>query len=149
LEIKELPESIGELESLETLDIRRCGSTLVLPVSLAKLRNLVRLFADGVKLPDGLTLENMTSLQQLVGIYVTLHAVTEIGKLRELKVLGLLIPEDVFQSHRLPTSPMETNNKFIVKCLQLCHSLQVLSIKKSCGVHFCTADFMKQLPSEL
>jgi hypothetical protein len=26
------------------------------------------------------TLENMTSLQQLVGIYVTLHAVTEIGK---------------------------------------------------------------------
>jgi Leucine-rich repeat (LRR) protein len=50
LEIKELPESIGELESLETLDIRRCGSTLVLPASLAKLRNLVRLFADGVKL---------------------------------------------------------------------------------------------------
>jgi Leucine-rich repeat (LRR) protein len=164
LKIVKLPKSIGELESLETLDIRKQVSMLrprrmVLPVSFAKLRKLVRLLANGVELPNGLTLKNMTSLREIVGIQVTLHAVTELGKLGELKVLGLYVPRpnesssdrgwyvtSLMMEHgmRLPPSV----NEWIVKCLQLCPSLQIFILE---APHFCRypVDLMAQFPSGL
>ncbi|KAF8690507.1 hypothetical protein HU200_040865 [Digitaria exilis] len=91
LNITELPESIGKLESLETLDIRGCYKVIMLPVSFDKLGKLVRLLASTVLLPHGVVLENMKSLQELVGISPTRHAMALIGKLRGLKVLEFAI----------------------------------------------------------
>ncbi|CAD6226199.1 unnamed protein product [Miscanthus lutarioriparius] len=98
LNVTKLPESIGELESLETLDIR--GSMISLPLSFGKL-------------------------------------VTEIGKLRQLKVLGLSIFLDNF----------DTKNELIFKCLQMCPSIQVLFLEASTGEY--PLDFMEQVPCGL
>uniref|UniRef100_A0A0E0BTE0 AAA+ ATPase domain-containing protein n=1 Tax=Oryza glumipatula TaxID=40148 RepID=A0A0E0BTE0_9ORYZ len=69
----ELPESIGKLESLETLDIRGArkpssfkSHKVLFPMSFAKLRKLLRLYAGRVKLAQGLMLGDMKSLQELV-----------------------------------------------------------------------------------
>uniref|UniRef100_A0A0E0MNE5 AAA+ ATPase domain-containing protein n=1 Tax=Oryza punctata TaxID=4537 RepID=A0A0E0MNE5_ORYPU len=67
-----LPESIGKLESLETLDIRGASKSylvkshkVMFPMSFVKLRKLVRLFAGRVKLAQGMMLRDMKSLQEL------------------------------------------------------------------------------------
>jgi hypothetical protein len=49
--LNKLHESIGDLESLETLDIRGHSHRMVLPVSFGKLRKLVRLRANVVEVP--------------------------------------------------------------------------------------------------
>jgi len=133
LNVTELPESIGKLESLETLDIRGNQVTIMLPLSFGKLGKLVRLLANMVELPDGVALENMKSLQELVGVHPTLHLMTEIGKLRELKVLKLVMKEE---------SGRNTGNWDI--CLQMLPSLlQVLVLRTPI---FYSLDFMAQVP---
>uniref|UniRef100_A0A0E0RHY5 NB-ARC domain-containing protein n=1 Tax=Oryza rufipogon TaxID=4529 RepID=A0A0E0RHY5_ORYRU len=92
----ELPESIGKLESLETLDIRGArkpssfkSHKVLFPMSFAKLRKLLRLYAGRVKLAQGLMLGNMKSLQELV-IEATRKVIKEIGNLTELRTLRIV-----------------------------------------------------------
>lgn len=75
-----LPERIGELELLDTLDIRQSGSItpVVLPVSFSKLGKLVRLLGTNVEIPDGLTLENMTFLRDLGSIWASYLACNQV-----------------------------------------------------------------------
>ena len=85
-----------------------------------------------MELPDGVALENMKSLQELVGVHPTLHVMTEIGKLKELKVLELVIKEE---SELIPT------------CLQMLPSLlQVLMLKNP---YYYSLDFMAHVPPGL
>ncbi|CAN6222780.1 unnamed protein product [Urochloa humidicola] len=128
-----LPDSIGNLESLETLDIRGATSSILLPLSFGKLGKLVRLRAEIVELPDSVTLENMKSLQELVGIRATSHAMTEIGKLREVKVLELFI-------EKKPESTTGNPIELIPTHLQMCPSLlKVLVLRTSiiCSLDYC------------
>ncbi|CAL5079326.1 unnamed protein product [Urochloa decumbens] len=141
LSFTELPESIGNLESLETLDIRGTRSSIILlPLSFGKLRKLVRLYAERVEMPDGVTLENMKSLQELVGIHATLHAMTEIGKLKELRVLQLLI-------EKKPESSIGNSNELIPTCLQMCPSLLKVLVLRTPII--CSLDCLAQVPSGL
>ncbi|KAF8731833.1 hypothetical protein HU200_015774 [Digitaria exilis] len=137
LTVTELPMSIGELESLETLDIRGNSSEIMLPVSFGKLGKLAQLLATRVELPDGLTLENMKALQELVGICATTsHTVTQIGKLRDLKFLEIEFRDWITGN----------SNELIIMCLQMCSSLQTL-ILRTPGT---SLDFMaQQVPSSL
>ncbi|CAL5066339.1 unnamed protein product [Urochloa decumbens] len=144
LRVTKLPESIGKLEFLETLDIRgNDKSVIMLPVSFGKLGNLARLLATGVELSDGLTLENMKSLQVLVGICATnSHTLAQIGKLTKLKSLSLEIKEQLEWC-------TGNSNELIIMCLQMCSSLQELVIRTPTRKYYYLLDFMTQVSSGL
>lgn len=134
--ITELPESIGNLQFLETLDIRGIFiSVLQLPKSFVNLGNLVRLIADRVKLPHGVTLGNMECLQQLVGICFTEDTMQAIGDLTELRVLKIVLDERKFMK--------STSTETLDAYLQRCKNLQDLTISSG------YVAFMKGVPSSL
>nr|BAC84441.1 putative CC-NBS-LRR resistance protein MLA13 [Oryza sativa Japonica Group] len=81
--ISKLPECIGNLQVLQTLDIRDTRSVIQLPPSFVRLRQLVRLIAHKVSLADGLTLGNMTSLQELTCAGLTENLLQEAQKFAE------------------------------------------------------------------
>ncbi|EEC78864.1 hypothetical protein OsI_19218 [Oryza sativa Indica Group] len=85
--ISKLPEQIGELQQLETIDLTQ---TMIkeLPKSIVKLKRLLFLLADEVSLPAGVG--NMKALQKLYHMKVdnsissnTLH---ELQRLTELRI---------------------------------------------------------------
>jgi len=139
LKVTKLPESIGNLESLETLDIRGCCKVIMLPMSFGKLGKLVRLHSERVELPDGVSLENMKCLRELVGICLTLHAVAEIGKLAELKFLDISVMGEL-------ESSTDNSKELICTCLQMCSSLQVLFLRTPT---IFWVDFMAHVPPGL
>ncbi|CAL5093142.1 unnamed protein product [Urochloa decumbens] len=84
----DLPEQIGKLQHLETLDLKRSGINK-LPSSIVQLKKLVRLFIpSGVQLPDGIG--NMQALEELSTIELGMSsekAIQEIGDLTKLRFL--------------------------------------------------------------
>ncbi|CAL5066326.1 unnamed protein product [Urochloa decumbens] len=138
-----LPESIGKLESLATLDIRYARSSVVmLPMSSIKLQKLVRLFANRVRLPDGLALGNMRSLRELVAIDFTPEVIEEIGNLKELRVLRIVV--------NYPDMEDGTRNSWehFLLSLQRCTNLQDLFIETNVTTE-CSLDSMQYVPSSL
>ncbi|CAL4932607.1 unnamed protein product [Urochloa decumbens] len=88
--ITRLPEQIGELQFLETLDLRRTWIRK-LPASIGKLRRLLFLLVNGSQLLDGVG--NMQFLEELSGISMynecTKKSLQELGSLTNLRTLGL------------------------------------------------------------
>ncbi|CAJ2670136.1 unnamed protein product [Trifolium pratense] len=90
----ELPQSIGMLENLETLDLTG-ASVLDFPKEICKLRKLRHFLGNLmylVELKDGIG--DMTSLQTLWKVYLNddeedIELIEELGKLKQLKKLGL------------------------------------------------------------
>ncbi|CAO2168393.1 unnamed protein product [Urochloa humidicola] len=90
--ITELPGAIGELQYLETLDVRQ---TMVqkLPPTVQKLQKLIRLLAQVLDhIPDGV--EKMLGLQELSMVCVnnsehTLKFVAELVNMKQLRILGV------------------------------------------------------------
>ncbi|CAJ2640042.1 unnamed protein product [Trifolium pratense] len=98
--VSEVPKSIGMLQNLETLDVRiRNTSVFVLPKEMSKLRKLRHLLGDVslIKLKDGIG--EMTSLQTLHNVDLSMDRVAEVlkelGKLKQIRVLGLAFFEDI------------------------------------------------------
>uniref|UniRef100_A0A0E0BTX2 AAA+ ATPase domain-containing protein n=1 Tax=Oryza glumipatula TaxID=40148 RepID=A0A0E0BTX2_9ORYZ len=139
----ELPESIGKLESLETLDIRGASKPnslkshkVLFPMSFVKLRKLLRLYAGRVKLAQGLMLGDMKSLQELV-IDATRKVIKEIGNLTELRTLRI-----VFSSEK--TFELKES---IQTSIQRLTNLQDLDLRNN--VNFEEIIDMQQVPSGL
>ncbi|KAL6865147.1 hypothetical protein ACP4OV_016298 [Aristida adscensionis] len=92
--ITELPEQIGELRHLETLDLRGCYSLTKLPTTIVQLKRLVSLLMSltvKLRMPVGIT--NLQSLEELNFINVDIkEAATcfeEIGELSRIRNLGM------------------------------------------------------------
>ncbi|XP_015882445.2 disease resistance protein RPM1 [Ziziphus jujuba] len=98
-EVTELPAGVGNLIALQTLDIRWCGRIEALPkevLNLVKLRHL-KMFKStgfcGVMLPKGIG--RLTNLLTLTGINVSGGIAKELGKLTQLRRLGVVdVAED-------------------------------------------------------
>lgn len=82
----ELPEQIGKLQYLESLELRKSKIT-TLPASVAQLPRLVYLAVDdGVKLPD--EAGSMTALEDLGCVGISMQSVDFILELGQMKNLG-------------------------------------------------------------
>lgn len=87
--ITELPEQIGDLQHLEVLDVR-VYPIAKLPKSIVRLKKLVRLYVDWVKLPD--EIGKLHALEALSSICIpcnSVKSVEQLGcltKLRELEI---------------------------------------------------------------
>lgn len=91
--ISELPDGIGELEFLQTLDLRETGIQ-ELPRSICRLRKLMCLCVDSTaSLPSGIG--NLVALEDLRLYSVsTLHFVKdELGQLTKLRILEIRFEE--------------------------------------------------------
>ncbi|KAL6843121.1 hypothetical protein ACP4OV_026834 [Aristida adscensionis] len=132
-DVSEIPESIGQLRSLETLDIRGAlsGKFILLPNSFVNLRQLVRLISDGVMLREGMG--EMKSLRELVGIYISWKTVKEIENLTELRVLRIV-------------GSCNDEREYILRILQRCSNLQELDLSYR-GSY--SIDFIQDVPSSL
>ena len=89
--VVELPEQIGELQFLETLDLTNTSITK-LPRSILRLWRLVYLLVCNVELPDGVG--DMRSLEELSGIQVnttnSTNSLLGVGQLTKLRIVQLI-----------------------------------------------------------
>ncbi|KAG2481209.1 hypothetical protein PVAP13_J356650 [Panicum virgatum] len=85
--ISQLPEEIGNLQFLQTLDVR--GNPIsILPSSVVELRNLMCLYIGSItRVPNGIG--NLTCLEQLS----TINIIEELGQLTELRLLRIRLDE--------------------------------------------------------
>ncbi|TVU33340.1 hypothetical protein EJB05_25151, partial [Eragrostis curvula] len=137
---RQVPESIGKLESLEILEIASIyGVTVMLPMSFAKLQKLVRLSVDyAVSFAVGLPLANMNSLQELGLINISsLEEIKEIGNLKELRVLRIKISGDM---------AVESIFMGLLRCTNV-KELCITTMGK--GRLLCSLDSMPLVPSGL
>ncbi|RCV39072.1 hypothetical protein SETIT_8G194200v2 [Setaria italica] len=92
--ISQLPEEIGNLQLLQTLDVR-INKISRLPSSVVQLRKLMYLYIHGsTRVPNGIG--NLTCLEKLswLGIDVsTRNIVEELGQLTELRQLSIELDE--------------------------------------------------------
>ncbi|CAL4982976.1 unnamed protein product [Urochloa decumbens] len=92
--IEKLPEEIGTMQFLQTLDVRR-NEISCLPPTVVQLRNLMRLYIkDSTKVPNGIG--NLTCLEELSLLGIrdsTLNTIEELGELTRLRVLRILLDE--------------------------------------------------------
>jgi len=88
--VTRLPEQIGELQFLETLDLRRTWIRK-LPASIVKLRRLIFLLVNGSQLPEGV--RNLQFLEELSGVSMynecSKDSLQELGSLTNLRTLQL------------------------------------------------------------
>uniref|UniRef100_A0ACD5TDQ1 Uncharacterized protein n=1 Tax=Avena sativa TaxID=4498 RepID=A0ACD5TDQ1_AVESA len=91
--ITELPEEIGKLQHLETLNLRGCRSLQRLPSTVVKLQKLVHLFVSS---QTGLPAVDFGSMQALEALDVNIwyadnpiRFAEELGHLTKLKKLGI------------------------------------------------------------
>nr|TKW28814.1 hypothetical protein SEVIR_3G352900v2 [Setaria viridis] len=108
----ELPEQIGKLQHLETLDVKRSGINK-LPASIVQLKKLVRLFVPaGVQLPEGIG--NMQALEELSTIELGISSAKVIQELGDLTKLRFLI---VFSYYTTEACDVEGHRKASVSTL--------------------------------
>uniref|UniRef100_J3NE83 Uncharacterized protein n=1 Tax=Oryza brachyantha TaxID=4533 RepID=J3NE83_ORYBR len=88
--ITALPEQLGELQNLQTLDLRWTQIKKLL-ASIIRLQRLVCLRLNSLELPEGIG--NMQTLQELSEIEIShntsVYSLQELGNLNKLRILGL------------------------------------------------------------
>ncbi|KAL6865148.1 hypothetical protein ACP4OV_016299 [Aristida adscensionis] len=129
--ITELPEQIGELRHLETLDLRGCYKITKLPTTIVQLKRLINLLMDSVvplrSMPVGIT--NLQALEELNCIKVDIKGAAtcfeQIGELSRMRNLGMTWCLDPCLDKG---SQMEYLKK-MVSSVQRLNKIQILNVK--------------------
>ncbi|KAH0708284.1 hypothetical protein KY284_009711 [Solanum tuberosum] len=145
--IREVPSSIGNLSSLESLNLEGCEDLVSLPDCLCNLMNLQYLSLYRCKKLEKLP-ENMGDLQELymldageTEIYQPPPSITKLGKLKILCLSGLP-HEDLGSLHSLKNLCLSGSN---ISCLP--KSFKGLLHLQHLNVQFCQN--LNKLPGEL
>ncbi|TVU02146.1 hypothetical protein EJB05_52371, partial [Eragrostis curvula] len=87
--ISELPEELGTLKYLETLDLRDCYRITRLPPTIVRLRKLARLFVeDDTELPDEIgEIESLEEISDAASSNNTAEFVQQLGRLTKMRTL--------------------------------------------------------------
>ncbi|KAK8448050.1 hypothetical protein SEVIR_8G208400v4 [Setaria viridis] len=93
--ISQLPEEIGNLQLLQTLDVR--GNLIFrFPSSVVQLRKLMCLYMDqSIRIPNGIG--NLTCLEQLSWLHIddsNRNIIEELGQLTELRQLSIVLADE-------------------------------------------------------
>nr|UBY07242.1 NBS-LRR disease resistance protein [Dasypyrum villosum] len=96
--ISEVPAEIGNLQFLEVLDLEDNGELQALPSSVCKLRRLLCLKVSKWDVVPGV-LQNLTSVQVLKEIYVSLDIAQELGNLTKLRELEFSFKDSSLDLH--------------------------------------------------
>jgi hypothetical protein len=146
--VTELPEGIGDLRYLQTLDIEGSGIRK-LPPSIGRLQKLVRLLVSNVvELPD--EVGDLQALQELPSTYFfhSIKFVESLRRLTKLKELGIDIP----YRERLGCDTERYEEAFKSSLAAIGkHGLQSLNISKSdiledlMDILCCSAPYLREL----
>jgi hypothetical protein len=128
--IFELPEEIGNLQFLQTLDLRYNDLYSSLPLSVVQLRNLIYLDIDShTTLPNGIVV-NLTCLEYLSWLCIndsTINILDELGHLTELRQLGIAL-------YKWNTKLLDCIwNSKLLDCTNKLQKIQELDIMLMCG----------------
>ncbi|KAM0858969.1 hypothetical protein ACQ4PT_047500 [Festuca glaucescens] len=151
--ITELPEEIGKLQHLETLDLRECNSIRTLPLTIVQLQKLARLFIS----------RRLVLPADIFGSMQALEEVSDIGDVdnalkfaKDLRCLRRLRKLSIFHDTTLGKATDGGHEK---SCLELLvsslselgkYKLQYLHITGDIGVHLfrdpcCTFSHLQDL----
>ncbi|KAM3215306.1 hypothetical protein ACQJBY_067350 [Aegilops geniculata] len=128
--IDKLPEEIGELEQLETLDLRQMERLKILPASIAKQRRLAHLLIDGhVTLPREIL--KMQGFEEVSTIVVNnKRSANSVGDLldksEQLRVLGV----------RMDGSQLWDDLSVKLFLEKVARSTKLTSLSLDCQLHF-------------
>nr|AGQ17375.1 RGA1e [Aegilops tauschii] len=119
--ISKLPAEIGTLQFLEVLDLGYNHELDELPSTLFKLRRLIYLNVSPYKVvPTPGVLQNMTSIEVLRGIFVSLNIIAqELGKLARLRELQIYFKDgslDLYEGFVKSLCNLHHIESLIVSC---------------------------------
>ncbi|CAO2150445.1 unnamed protein product [Urochloa humidicola] len=124
--VDHLPKGIGNLRFLQILDLK--GTTIrVLPSTVVLLHKLLCLYTEhGTRMPKGL--ENLKSLEELSKVSVSEYPgfIKELASLVELRVLDIVLPQDV----------SESSQKHLMESLCNLHKIQDLRVSGCSDLDF-------------
>ncbi|CAN6372993.1 unnamed protein product [Urochloa humidicola] len=127
--VTELPDEIGNLKYLETLDLRGCGIGR-LPTSIVQMQKLQRLLVnEGVKFPDDIG--NMEALEMILSISMScnsMEVLEELGKLIQMRTLEIIFGKPIDM-----VDEVRTYTDSLVSSLRKLGHLQYLHIRTERG----------------
>ncbi|XP_051185159.1 disease resistance protein RGA5-like [Lolium perenne] len=136
--ITALPEQLGKLCNLQTLDLRWTW-VKQLPASIVQLQQLACLLVNSAELPEGIG--NMQALQELSEIEINqntcLSSLQELGSLTKLRILGLNLNWHKSNAN----SGMEASVDNLILSLRKLGMLNLRSLQVQ-SYHSCSLDFL-------
>ncbi|KAL6908225.1 hypothetical protein ACP4OV_002395 [Aristida adscensionis] len=129
--ITHLPEEVGNLQFLQILDVRSDISSL--PVTIVHLTHLMCLrIHHGIRVPYGIgSLRSIEVLAELGIPYDCANIIEELGHLRELRVLDVIIDSEFDSLFEIVSNKFfdrSGSNKSLTECLNKLQKIESLSI---------------------
>uniref|UniRef100_A0A0E0MHF2 Uncharacterized protein n=1 Tax=Oryza punctata TaxID=4537 RepID=A0A0E0MHF2_ORYPU len=139
--VTHLPEQIGELLFLETLDLPRGIGTKELPKGIVNLRRLKFLFVPNARLPDGVG--NMQALEELASMVVdeksSIKSLQQLGRLTKLRSLYLSLY--IIHENNHKSTYVDTLNSSLNKLLSSNLRYLIIDGRWQPGSYYINLDF--------
>uniref|UniRef100_A0A8R7NXI1 Disease resistance protein RPP13 n=2 Tax=Triticum urartu TaxID=4572 RepID=A0A8R7NXI1_TRIUA len=136
--ISELPAEIGNLQFLEVLDLGSNYKLNGLPSTVFKLRRLIYLNVYSMVVPTPGVLQNLTSIEVLRGVLVSLNIIAqELGKLARLRELLICFKDgslDLYECFVKSLCNLDHIESLYIRCNSEETSFELMDLLGECWV---------------